>query len=210
MKYPKQRDDVSYGVPADWKPDADSATSVIGNTVFFLKPTPGAPNGSVLNGTVAKLAFSQPHGLYDEPFDLTISTETPGVTLRYTTDGSVPTIDSGTVLEGGLLKMEKTTVLRVAGFKPGFKPTKVVTRTYLFPKDIVGSRRTGCRPTVSRTSGDSITWTTGWISVWSMTSVTRIKFLTGCVRFRVTRGDGDGRPVRRGVRHFCQRKKRWS
>ena len=146
MKYPKQRDDVSYGVPADWKPDADSATSGIGNTVFFLKPTPGAPNGSVLNGTVAKLAFSQPHGLYDEPFDLTISTETPGVTLRYTTDGSVPTIDSGTVLEGGLLKMEKTTVLRVAGFKPGFKPTKVVTRTYLFPKDIVRQSPDGLPP----------------------------------------------------------------
>ena len=104
----------------------------------------------MLNGTVAKLAFSQSHGFYDEPFDLTISTETPGQ-LRYTTDGSVTTIDSGTVLSG-LLKMEKTTVLRVAGFKPGFKPTKVVTRTYLSRRTLCGSRGR-VAPTVSRTRG---------------------------------------------------------
>ena len=137
MKYPKQRDDVSYGVPANWKPEAGSSTSVIGSTIYFLEPTPGAPNGSKLNGTVARLAFSKPHGLYDEPFEVGITTETVGSTLRYTTDGSVPAVDSGQVLEGSALRIEKTTVLRVAGFKSGFKPTKVVTRTYLFPKEIV-------------------------------------------------------------------------
>ena len=82
MKYPKQRDDVSYGIPAGWEPEANTTTSVIGGATFFLQPTPGAPNSKVLQGTVAKLMFSKPHGLYDEPFELGITSETAGATLR--------------------------------------------------------------------------------------------------------------------------------
>ena len=55
MKYPKQRDDVSYGVPTSWKPSRASSTSVIAGQVFFLRPTPGAPNGKTLVGKLAKL-----------------------------------------------------------------------------------------------------------------------------------------------------------
>ena len=145
MKYPKQQDDVSYGVPVDWKPNDNSVTTVIGNTVFFLQPTPGAPNGSKLAGRVAKLTFSQPHGFYGEPFKLGITSETPGAVVRYTTDGSMPTADSGQVLEG-LLTVGRTTVIRAAAFKLGHKPTKVVTQTYLFLKDVVRQSPDGLPP----------------------------------------------------------------
>ena len=145
MKYPRQRDDISYGVPRDWQPDATSVTSVIAGPVYFLRPTPGAPNGQTLAGKIAKLAFSQSHGFYDEPFELVISSQTPGAVVRYTTDGSVPTVDSGLVLDGSLA-VSQTTVIRAAAFKPGHKPTKVVTQTYLFLKDVVRQSPEGLPP----------------------------------------------------------------
>ena len=145
MKYPKQRDDVSYGVPADWKPSPASSTSVIAGQVYFLRPTPGGPNGETLTGRVAKLAFNQPHGFYEEPFELSITSQTPGAQIRYTTDGSVPTEGSGQVLNG-TLNISKTSVIRAAAFKPGHKPTKVVTQTYLFLEDVVRQSPDGLPP----------------------------------------------------------------
>ncbi len=145
MKYPKQRDDISYGVPVDWQRDAASTASVIAGPVYFLSPTPGAPNGDTLAGKVAKLAFSHSHGFYEEPFELNISSETPEAVIRYTTDGSVPTADNGQALNGPLA-VGKTTVLRVVAFKPGHKPTKVVTQTYLFLKEVVRQSPDGLPP----------------------------------------------------------------
>ena len=145
MRYPKQRDDVSYGVPADWKPSPASSTSVIAGQVYFLRPTPGEPNGETLTGRVAKLAFNQPHGFYEEPFELSITSQTPGAQIRYTTDGSVPTEGSGQVLNG-TLNISKTSVIRAAAFKPGHKPTKVVTQTYLFLEDVVRQSPDGLPP----------------------------------------------------------------
>lgn len=145
MKYPKQRDDVSYGVPTDWQPSPDSSTSLIAGQIYFLRPTPGAPNGETLAGKLAKLAFSQAHGFYDEPFALRINSQTPGATVRYTTDGSVPTADSGHELNGALNVVE-TTVIRAAAFKPGHKPTKVITQTYLFLEDVVRQSPDGLPP----------------------------------------------------------------
>ena len=145
MKYPKQRDDVSYGVPADWKPSPASSTSVIAGQVYFLRPTPGEPNGETLTGRVAKLAFSQPHGFYEKPFELSITSQTSGAQIRYTTDGSVPTEGSGQVLNG-TLNISKTSVIRAAAFKPGHKPTKVVTQTYLFLEDVVRQSPDGLPP----------------------------------------------------------------
>ena len=145
MKYPKQRDDVSYGMPAGWKPSTASSASVLAGQVYFLRPTPGAPNGETLAGKVAKLAFNQPHGFYEEPFELSIISQTPGAQIRYTTDGSVPAEGSGQVLNGALT-VGKTTVIRAAAFKPGYKPTKVVTQTYLFLKDVVRQSPEGLPP----------------------------------------------------------------
>ena len=145
MKYPRQQDDVSYGIPPGWQPDATSVASVIAGPVYFLRPTPGVPNGQTLAGKIAKLAFSQSHGFYDEPFELVISSQTPGAVVRYTTDGLVPTESSGQILNGALT-VAQTTVIRAAAFKLGHKPTKVVTQTYLFLKDVVRQSSDGLPP----------------------------------------------------------------
>jgi len=146
MKYPKQKDDVSYGMPVSLDSIKSSESTVIGGAIQFLEPTPGAPNNYNLVGVVEKLNFSQSHGLYEESFDLTISTKTSDAVLRYTTDGSVPSEASRKVDENGVIKINKTTVLRVVGFKKNFKPTKVITQTYLFPKDIVRQSADGLPP----------------------------------------------------------------
>ena len=146
MKYPKQKDDVSYGMPVSLDLIKSSESTVIGGAIRFLEPTPGGPNNYNLVGVVEKLNFSQSHGLYEESFDLTISTKTSDAVLRYTTDGSVPSEASRKVDENGVIKINKTTVLRVVGFKKNFKPTKVITQTYLFPKDIVRQSADGLPP----------------------------------------------------------------
>ena len=146
MKYPKQQDDVSYGLPVSLDSIKSSESTVIGGALRFLEPTPGAPNNVNLVGVVQKLSFSRPHGFCEESFDLIISTKTSGAVLRYTTDGSVPTTASRKISEDGIIEINKTTVLRVVGFKKDFKPTKVVTQTYLFPRDIVSQASDGLPP----------------------------------------------------------------
>ena len=63
----------------------------------ILQP-PDARRGerlSTITGVVSQVQFSLPHGFYEAPFDLALSNETAGSTIRYTTDGSEPTVNSG-------------------------------------------------------------------------------------------------------------------
>lgn len=102
---------------------------------FFAAPTPGAPNGSGSIGYVTDTKFSVNRGFFQGPFSVGISTETPGATIRYTTDGSTPTAGTGMVYAGEV-PITTTTTLRAAAFKPDHLPTNVDTLTYLFPADV--------------------------------------------------------------------------
>ncbi|MBN1673693.1 MAG: lamin tail domain-containing protein [Kiritimatiellae bacterium] len=87
---------------------------------------------------VADTQFSSDRGFYDTAFDVTISTETPGATIRYTTTGVAPTATSGSA--GGtnvVLHIATTTCLRAAAYKGGCDPTDVDTHTYLFVNDVL-------------------------------------------------------------------------
>ncbi|MBN1673701.1 MAG: lamin tail domain-containing protein [Kiritimatiellae bacterium] len=87
---------------------------------------------------VADTTFSADRGFYDRAFDVTISTATAGATIRYTTDGSLPSATSGTVLgAGGRISITGTTCLRAAAFKGGYDPTDVDTHTYIFLDDVL-------------------------------------------------------------------------
>jgi hypothetical protein len=68
--YPKQSTDVSYG----WHPSN-------GTLRFFGTPTPGAANNAGFDGAVADTAFSVNRGFFDTPFNLEITTPTPGATM---------------------------------------------------------------------------------------------------------------------------------
>jgi len=126
---------------------------------YFSRPTPGAPNTSAVFDVVADTKFSVDRGFYEEPFQLVISTATPGATIRYTLDGTEPTETTGIVYTGPIT-IDKTTTVRAAAFKPGFHPTNVDTQTYIFLADVVRQSRDG-EPAPTLPNGVYGTFTTG-------------------------------------------------
>jgi hypothetical protein len=141
--YPAQAADESYGLRFTGT-TLDPAQSA----AFYSHPlaTPGWPNGACsLLGKVADTRFSRHRGIYFAPFALTISTATPGATIRYTTDGSTPTAIHGGIAAGPI-PITATTSLRAAAFLAGWEPTDVDTQTYLFPDDIILQQPDGSPP----------------------------------------------------------------
>jgi hypothetical protein len=114
---------------------ATHATATHANT-FMVAPTPGGNNGIGTLGIVADTQFSVGRGFYTSAQSVAITTATPGATIRYTTDGSVPTMTNGSTYAGAL-DINQTTTLRVAAFKEGFTPTNVDTQTYIFLSDVI-------------------------------------------------------------------------
>ena len=123
--YPPQTKDVSCG-----RTNAGSAV------VFFPDPTPSLMNGTSVTGLVADTVFSVKRGFFAAPFELRISTATPGASIRYTLNGSTPSESNG-VAYSGPLTISTTTTLRARAFKPGLKPTDTDTETYIFPASVV-------------------------------------------------------------------------
>ncbi|MBN8459546.1 MAG: lamin tail domain-containing protein [Verrucomicrobia bacterium] len=108
--------------------------------------TPGWINGNPsLLGKVADTRFSVKRGIFTAPFQLEITTDTPGAQIRYTTDGSTPTATNGTVYAGPLT-ISTTTNLRAAAFLTDWEPTDVDTQTYLFPADVIRQQPAGSPP----------------------------------------------------------------
>lgn len=63
---------------------------------------------------------------------LRVSVAVPeGTQLRYTTDGSIPTLTNGTTSNTGAISVRKTNVYRFRLFKDGMLPSPVVTRSYI-------------------------------------------------------------------------------
>ena len=84
--------------------------------------------------SVGDTKFSHDRGFYETPFEVTLTTDTPGATIVYTTDGSKPNESHGIV--GNKVLVGKTTVLRAMAYKPGATSTNVDTHTYLFPTTV--------------------------------------------------------------------------
>ncbi|UCG48421.1 MAG: lamin tail domain-containing protein, partial [Phycisphaerales bacterium] len=119
-----QTTDISYGRDAD------------DNWRFFPYPSPRWENIDAYVGAVDDTKFSHNRGFYDEPFSVTIVTETEGATIKYTTDGSTPSETAGRKYRASV-PIETTTCLRAMAFKTGFKPTDVDTYTYIFLDEVI-------------------------------------------------------------------------
>lgn len=118
MYLPEIPTDVSYG-------------RTLGANGFFYydTPTPGAANGSGFTGFSAKPAFSLPSGLYRGEIDVALSAE-PGAQVRYTTDGSIPTLDNS-IPYTEPLHIADTVVIRARAFQGGLQPSETVTVSYI-------------------------------------------------------------------------------
>lgn len=143
--FPAQSQNVSYGV---------NPTSLLEE--YYTTPTPGAPNGAGLMDVLEPVTFSHERGFYDAPFQVSLSCASPGVTIRYTLDGSPPTATSGTVYSGPI-PINTTAVLRVLAYRSGYLSQPVVTHTYIFPSDVVNQ--------TSNPPGYPTQWASG-VSAW--------------------------------------------
>lgn len=144
---------------------ATRATSTIDNS-FMVAPTPGDDNGVGVLGFVADTKFSHDRGFYDAAFNLAISTLTPGATIRYTTDGSAPTLTNG-ITYSGPIAIDPATIpnghrgvvtIRAAAFKSGFASTNVDTQSYVFLEKVIfqdGSGLPASGPWGHNKDGDS-------------------------------------------------------
>ncbi len=112
------------------------AASSMGVPQYFTQATPGRFNTPGAIDVVADTKFSRERGFYDTPFLVSITTETEGATIHYTTDGSTPTEVRGQPYIGPI-PIAKTTCLRAIAFKPGWISTNVDTQTYIFLADVI-------------------------------------------------------------------------
>lgn len=119
-------------------PDFLIAAELVENKVlgltnhYFSTPSPGAVNGSGFFAFVDNLKFSPGRGWFSSTnFSVTITSATPGITIRYTTNGSPPSPTNGLVYIAGI-PISGTTILRAIGFRDGFEPTEPETHSYIF------------------------------------------------------------------------------
>ena len=112
---------------------------------YFPQPTPGDPNVPGMLDFVRPVEFDQERGFRSTPFSLTITCPTPGAQIRYTLDGSTPTADNG-IAYSGPITVDRTSVVRAAGFRTNWLPSEVMTHTYLFVNDIITQSPYGQAP----------------------------------------------------------------
>ncbi len=93
---------------------------------------------------------NSPSGFYNYPFNVTISSQTPGETVKYTLDGSDPRISSTALTRqspvsvnidpnSSLAGRGKTggVILRASKFEIGYDPSKPITRSYIFISQVI-------------------------------------------------------------------------
>ena len=131
QEFPEQSTDISYGLIFN----LDGTPST--NVAFFEEPTPGAANQPEGSSEFAPdVMFSVDRGYYDNPFEVSLTNNLPGSSIRFTTDGTAPTLDNGTLYESPFT-ISTTTTLRAASFGAGLIASDVITHTYLFMEDIL-------------------------------------------------------------------------
>lgn len=95
-------------------------------------PTPEKSNESSVFavGRVEAPSVDKDGQLFVAP--IVISVNIPeGTTLRYTTDGTTPTLENGLTTHTGIFRVSSTTTYRFRLFKEGMLPSAVVTRSYI-------------------------------------------------------------------------------
>ncbi len=159
--YPQQTADISagYGHPA-------GDTSLPEQALIFKYPTPGEEDTIGALGFIKDTRFDVKRGFFDSSFTETVTCATEGVTLVYTTDGSIPTLTNGTVdppltssSPGSLeLPISTTTTLRVASIKTGWLQSDIDTQTYIFLDDVLQQDGNNLPPYTTWGDNDQPDW----------------------------------------------------
>jgi len=111
----------------------DVSTAPVG---FLDVPTPGSPNSLLRSAAVT---FSQPSGVFVDPFTLRLAVDTPGATIHFTTDGTMPDESSPIYDENSPLSITTTTLVQAVAFAPGFAASTPSTAWYSTVDSDIGS-----------------------------------------------------------------------
>jgi hypothetical protein len=120
--YPELDTDLAYGrdLQGDW---------------IFLEPTPRAVNSALTYlGWLKQLDWSHARGFYETGFTLTLTNRSPGASVLYSLDGSTP---SSPYTNG--LTISGTTAIRAQVVRPGYKPSRIQTKSFIFVNDVITS-----------------------------------------------------------------------
>ena len=129
--YPVQSPGVSYGVLPGSAVQLDAMR-------YFERPTPAGENDAeaAWTGILEPVEVSVPHGVFTNPLDVSLSHPDDQAQIRYTTDGSEPTLDNGTLYTEPL-RVDSTTVLRAAAFRDDAHRSPITTQTYILVQDVL-------------------------------------------------------------------------
>lgn len=125
---------TSYTYPAAISRTSWARQTDAGNVWGYTdQPTPGASNNSSAFSSIRLEApvIDHPGGMLENGVTAKV-TIPEGATLRYTTDGSTPTLENGETSTNGLFDIDETTILRLRLFKEGMLSSPVVTRSFIF------------------------------------------------------------------------------
>ena len=115
---------------------------------FFATPTPGSANVDPVQGVIDEVpTVSVERGFKEQAFSTVVTSNTPGATLVYTTDGTEPSLSNGTrvfpvdsnALAQANIFISQTTSLRTSAFRAGFLTTAATTHSYVFLDDVLTS-----------------------------------------------------------------------
>ena len=109
-------------------------TTDMGDTWSYCStPTPEASNnGSTFaDSQLPAPTVNRDGGLFTSPLTVMVKIPT-GTTLRYTIDGSAPTLENGLTSASGQFRISESTVLRLRLFRDGYLPSPVVTRSFIY------------------------------------------------------------------------------
>ena len=121
--YPESMERISYARTTD------------GGDTWGLTatPTPGASNSMAEFATkqLETPTVDTDSRLFTNPFEVHV-TIPAGATLRYTKDGTLPTLSNGETSEDGIFPVSTTTSLRFRLFESGKLASTVTTRSYIY------------------------------------------------------------------------------
>ncbi len=112
---------------------------------YFAEATPGELNAEGSLAFVADTKFDQDRGFYTSPFDLTIETSTEFAVIRYTLDGTEPSLSNGLTFDEPIT-INQTTTVRARAFREGYEPSNTDTQTYIFLEDVIQQASNGRAP----------------------------------------------------------------